>query len=162
MLLVISSGRKWQEMDGVTLKEPGRGAERIKAEWREKDNGGRVVTSLACIIANTHFETYTEVRDLRLKWGFLYRKVILFGPQFIKNSFFSKENILRINKIHRFVCVCEWVYVCVLLTIVSRPTGAEKTYSSWKMIAKAWWLVSWSSKLLRRPSIWGRGDVAVL
>lgn len=48
---------------------------------------------------------------------------------------------------------------CFSLTIVSRPIGVEKTYSSWKMIARAWWLVSLSSRLLRRPRIWGREDV---
>lgn len=44
------------------------------------------------------------------------------------------------------------------LTMVSRPMGAEKTHSSWKTTASAWWLASRSSKLLRRPSVCGRGD----
>lgn len=44
------------------------------------------------------------------------------------------------------------------LTMVSRPMGAEKTHSSWKTTASAWWLASRSSKLLRRPSICGSGD----
>lgn len=43
------------------------------------------------------------------------------------------------------------------LTIVSRPMGAEKTHSSWKTTASAWWLGSRSSKLLRRPSVCGSG-----
>lgn len=48
------------------------------------------------------------------------------------------------------------------LTIVSRPIEAEKTHSSWKMTATARWSGKLSSKRLRRPSVWGKGDVAKL
>lgn len=58
--------------------------------------------------------------------------------------------------------VCVLVFSWVSLTIVSRPTGAEKTYSSWKTTAKAWWLIILSCRLLRRPNTWGWDDPAEL
>lgn len=85
--------------------------------------------------------------------------LILAAPQeYISPSGFQSDWSFTV-KLH-----CQYLvyFICLFLTIVSRPIGAEKTYSSWKMTAKAWWLVSRSSRLLRRASVWGRDDVAEL